>query len=84
MRARIIKNAGAPGDVEWMNIRRNITNTCAKIKNIVDFALRKNEVGRIQREKERQIDKRYASVSLVEGIRWPMTDVDSRAAQMDH
>jgi hypothetical protein len=38
VRAGIIKDAGAPGDVKWMNIRRNITNTCAKIKNNVDFA----------------------------------------------
>ena len=38
VRAGIIKNAGAPEDVKWMNIRRNITNTCAKIKNNVDFA----------------------------------------------
>jgi hypothetical protein len=51
VRARIIKNAGAPGDVEWMNIRRNITNTCAKIKNNVEFAFAANEMGGISGRK---------------------------------
>jgi hypothetical protein len=44
-RAGIIKNAGAPGDVKWTNIRRNITNSCAKIKNNVDLALATDEMG---------------------------------------
>jgi len=45
VRAGIIKNAGATGDVKWMNIRRNITNTCAKIKNNVEFASSTDEMG---------------------------------------
>jgi hypothetical protein len=45
VRAGIIKNADAPGDVKWMNIRKNITNTCAKIKNNVYLAFAADETG---------------------------------------
>jgi hypothetical protein len=84
VRARIIKNTGAQGEVEWIDIRKNIMNTCAKIKNIVDFASNTNEMERIQWEKEWQIEERHATVSLMKSIRSPMTDGDARVARMDH
>jgi len=45
VRARIIRNAGSPGKVECMNIRKNITNPCAKIKNIVVLLRRQPKEG---------------------------------------
>ena len=76
VRARIINNADTPGEMEWMNIRRNIMNTRAKIKNIVDFASRTEEMRRIKGEKAFQLGSdqkrkeiRVSSKLIIEGLR---------------
>jgi hypothetical protein len=48
--AGFITDAGEPGEMELINIRKNITNRWPKIKNIVSFGREIDETGRIQRK----------------------------------